>query len=171
MNEIIGSGEFAHIFIGKQGRGKTTLTKQLLDDRPEGMPVVIYDINNEYTEYYTEPFIDDFDEFLDSVKDLENHYIVIEEATIFFDTSSRFKQMKKLLVRIRHTHNIVQLNFHSWLSVPKNIYNLIKYVTIFKTNDSFMTVKAKYDYPMILEAYEESRLSNDEFFCKTIQLK
>lgn len=161
----------ASICIGRRRTGKTTFTKQMLDKRPVGMPVIIYDINKEYGDYYNKPF-EDFETFLNRITDesIKKHYIVIEEATIFFDTSSRFEQMKNLLVRARHTGNIIQLNFHSFLSVPKNIYNLLDYVVVFKTNDTIMTVKAKFDNPEVIQAFEEARVSKDEFYKKTVSL-
>ncbi len=160
----------ALINIGKRRTGKTTLSKANLDSRPEGMPVKIYDINQEYGEYYKEPF-QDWEEFMNDLVHLKEHYILIEEATIFFDTSSRFEQMKNILVRARHTQNIIQLNFHSFLSVPKNIYNLLDFVTILKTNDTLKTVRGKYDNPEIIEAYQDSLKSNDPFFNRTISLQ
>ena len=162
-------GGTASIMIGKRKTGKTTLSKELLDLRPRKMPVVIYDVNNEYFDYYPEPFID-FDVFLQKLPDLRHTYILIEEATIFFDTSDRSQEMKNVLVRARHTGNIIQLNFHSFLSTPKNIYNLLDFVTVFKTNDSIMTVEAKFDNLEIIAAYKEAMASKDPYFRKTVSL-
>jgi len=160
----------AYIFVGKRKTGKTTMSKKLLDNRPENMPVKIYDINKEYEKYYNEPF-EDWEKFLDSLTPLKGHYILIEESTIFFDTSSRFEQMKNLLVRARHTKNIIHLNFHSWLSVPKNIYNLLDYITVFKTNDTIQTLKSKYDNPEVMKVFEEIRKSKNPYINKTISLQ
>lgn len=161
----------AFIFIGRRKTGKTTLTKKLLDKRSKNMPCMVYDINKEYGKYYPKPFVD-FQVFLEMISDekIKNTYIVIEEATIFFDTSSRFEEMKNILVRARHTGNIIQMNFHSFLSVPKNIFNLLDYCIIFKTNDTIMTVKAKYDNESVISVFEEARQSKDEFFYKTVNL-
>jgi AAA+ ATPase superfamily predicted ATPase len=159
------------ILIGRRKTGKTTLSKKFLDNRPSNMPVMIYDINKEYSKYYPEKFVD-FDIFLSKITDekVRHTYILIEEATIFFDTSSRFEEMKNLLVRARHTGNIIQLNFHSWLSVPKNIFNLSDYIIVFKTNDTIMTVKSKYDNEMLLNTFDEANKSKDEYFNKTVSL-
>ena len=161
----------AYVLIGRRFSGKTTVTKEMLNIKPENMPVMIYDINKEYTKEYPEKFVD-FDIFLEKIADesVRHTYILIEEATIFFDTSSRFKEMKEVLVRARHTGNIIQLNFHSWLSVPKNILNLVDYVVVFKTNDTEMTVKAKYDHPELIKVFWESRKSKDKFFNKTVDM-
>jgi hypothetical protein len=156
-----------YISIGRSGCGKTTLTKQILDLRPKGMPCMVYDINDEYYAYYPERF-EDFDVFLAKLterdnegKDIVRHYfIVIEEATIFFNTQSNFQDMKNVLVRARHTGNIVQLNFHSFASIPKGIYNLLDYVVIFKTNDNEKSITDRFDNPKVLEAARVSREAN-----------
>ncbi|NMC99095.1 MAG: hypothetical protein GYA62_05180, partial [Bacteroidales bacterium] len=58
----------ASIIVGRRGCGKTTLSKKLLSARPKAMPVLIYDINKEYTKEYPEPF-EDFDLFLIKIGD------------------------------------------------------------------------------------------------------
>ena len=161
----------AYVLIGRRKTGKTTLSKKMLDERPKNMPVLIYDINKEYGKYYPQKFVD-FEVFLEMIADekVKNTYILIEEATIFFDTSSRFEEMKNILVRARHTGNIIQMNFHSWLSVPKNIFNLLDYVVVFKTNDTIQTIKMKYDNEQVIAAFHEARESKNEFFNKTVSL-
>ena len=79
--------------------------------------------------------------------------------------------MKNILVRARHTQNIIQLNFHSWLSVPRNIFNLLDYVIIFKTNDQIQSLKGKYDNPEVMKVFEEARNSKNPFFNKTVSLQ
>jgi hypothetical protein len=159
------------IMIGRQGCGKTTLSIQMLNARPKGMPCIIYDINNEYKTYYPQPF-EDFDIFLSKISDEEirRHYILIEEATIFFSTHSRFEEMMNVLVRARHTGNIIQLNFHSFSSVPKNIYHLLNFVTVFKSNDSLKDVTDRFDNPSIIQAYKDAIESKDEHFFRTVKL-
>jgi len=161
----------AYVLIGRRKTGKTTLSKKMLDERPKNMPVLVYDINKEYGKYYPQKFVD-FEVFLEMIADekVKNTYILIEEATIFFDTSSRFEEMKNILVRARHTGNIIQMNFHSWLSVPKNIFNLLDYVVVFKTNDTIQTIKMKYDNEQVIAAFHEARESKNEFFNKTVSL-
>jgi len=161
----------ASIMIGKRGCGKTTLSKQLLDARPKGMPVIVYDINNEYKDYYPEPF-QDFDVFLVKISDenVRHTYVLVEEATIFFNVQSNYMEMKNLLVRARHTGNIIQLNFHSFSSTPKGIYNLLDYVTVFKTNDNEKSVTDRFDHPGVVQAYKDAIASPDEHFYRTVNL-
>jgi ABC-type dipeptide/oligopeptide/nickel transport system ATPase subunit len=159
------------LIVGRSGCGKTTLTKEMLAQRPKGMPCMIYDINQEYQKEYPEPF-EDFDVFLMklSLDDTRHYYIIIEEATIFFNTQSNFQDMKNVLVRARHTGNIIHVNFHSFSSIPKGIYNLLDYVIVFKTNDNLDSVKGRFDNPKVLEAYKEAIASPDEHFHKTIKI-
>jgi hypothetical protein len=161
----------ATICIGRRGCGKTTMSKKLLDERPKGMPVIIYDINKEYGSYYSEPFID-FPVFLVKISDekIKKTYILIEEATIFFSTRSRYEEMMNVLVRARHTGNIIQLNFHSFSSVPKNIYHLLDYVIVFKTNDAEKDVTDRFDNPEILQAYKDAIASDDKHFSRVVKL-
>lgn len=161
----------ASIMIGKRGCGKTTLSKQLLDARPKGMPCIVYDINNEYQDYYPKPF-EDFDVFLIKIsgEDIRRTYLLIEEATIFFNIQSNYIEMKNLLVRARHTGNIIQLNFHSFASVPKGIYNLLDYVTVFKTNDNLDNVTNRFDHPGVIQAYQDAIASPDPHFYRTVKL-
>jgi phospholipid N-methyltransferase len=159
------------ICVGRSGCGKTTITREMLEQRPKNMPVLIYDINQEYTALYPEQF-EDFDVFLSRLSDeqVRHHYIVIEEATIFFNTQSNFKDMKNVLVRARHTGNIIQLNFHSFSSIPKGIYNLLDYVIIFKTNDNLKSVTDRFDNPKVVAAYQEAIASDDPHFRKTVKI-
>jgi len=161
----------ASICIGKRGSGKTTFSKALLDKRPQKMPCLIYDVNQEYGQYYQLPF-EDFDVFMNRLTDEEvrRHYILIEEATIFFSTRSRFEEMMNVLVRARHTGNIIQLNFHSFSSVPKNIYHLLDYVTVFKTNDTLKDVTDRFDKPNVIQAYKDAIASSDLHFYRTVKL-
>lgn len=161
----------ASVCIGKRGCGKTTKSKLLLDNRPKKMPVIIYDINNEYKAYYPEEFVE-FDEFLFLIadEDVRHTYILIEEATIFFSTHSRYQEMMNVLVRARHTGNIIQLNFHSFASVPKNIYHLLDYVIVFKTNDTLKNVEDRFDKPDVIQAFKDAQASEDKYFCRAVAL-
>lgn len=161
----------ATICVGKRGCGKTTISKKLLSSRPKDMPCLIYDINKEYQDFYPEPFVD-FDVFLLKISDesVRHHYILIEEATIFFSNMSRFEEMINVLVRARHTGNIIQLNFHSFRAVPKNIYELLDFVIVFKTNDALKWVTDKFDNKKVIAAFNEAQQSPDKYFNKTVKL-
>lgn len=161
-------GGLAFISVGRRKTGKTTLSKKLLSTRQKNLPCVVYDINNEYYDFYPQPFID-FEPFLKMIVELKGHYILIEEATIFFHTASSSQEMKNLLVRARHTGNIIQLNFHSFASVPREIYSLLDYVNVFKTNDSEKMLE-RFDSPKLLDAFLQVRNSKDPYIYKTVDL-
>lgn len=163
---------FAIIGVGKRRTGKTTHTKTVIDEfleHDENRDLVVYDVNKEFTEYYDKPFIP-FDEFMNSIKDVKNSFIHIEEATIFFTTRSTDRTMISKLVRCRHDNNIISMNFHSWGQVPKEIFALIDFVTIFKTNDSFVTVKGKIDNEKILKAFQKVQKSDNQYEKITVNL-
>lgn len=157
------------INVGRTKTGKTTVSKKLLDKVFDKMPVFIYDVNNEYREYYDKDFLP-FDEFCGSIKDVKNSFILIEEATIFLTVRETNKILVDMLVRKRHTNNFIVLNFHSFSKVPKYIFDLIDFVTVFKTNDSLKTVKDKTDFEKILKAFEYVKASENNFINKTISL-
>lgn len=145
-----------HIVVGFSGCGKTTFTKSLLDKAPKEQPKLIYDINREYTDYYPAKFID-YEIFLKNAALQKQTYMIFEEATIFFDSANRTKEMKDLLVRARHTENYIQLNFHSFSSIPKYIKNLIDYITIFNTGDSEKDVIEKFGDGKIYKTFLQVR--------------
>lgn len=156
-----------HLLVGKRKTGKTTYSKSLL--KLNNLNKKIYDINNEYNEFYSEPFID-FETFLNECIELKNTYLLFEEATIFFDSRKTSDIMKNLLVRSRHTNNIIQLNFHSFSSIPKYIKNLIDFITIFKTGDTLKDVKEKFDNEKIIAGFLKIKNSENPFDKITISL-
>ena len=156
----------ANICVGRRKTGKTTFSKKLLDETEQ--PIVVYDVNNEYKDYYNKKLVD-FDVFLDEIVHLRHHYILMEEATIFFDTASKQKEMKNLLVRARHTGNVIHLNFHSFSSVPRSIYTLLDYVTVFKTNDSEEALN-RFDSPILTQTFLKVRKDPNEYAHETISL-
>ncbi len=156
------------ICVGRRKTGKTTFSKKMLEKSK--LQKVVYDVNNEYQEFYNEPFID-FIPFMEKICDLKNHYILIEEATIFFNPRARVEEMINLLVRARHTKNTIQLNFHSWASVPNNLKDLIDYVVIFKTNDNIDKVKNKIDKIEFLNTWQKIQDSKNPFEFKVISME
>lgn len=155
-----------NLVIGKQGTGKTTFTKDLM--RLSKSQKLIYDPNQEFLEFYDEPFVD-FNTFIDKASKATNAYIHIEEATIFFSPRARVNEMIDLLVRKRHMKNDIQLNFHSFSSVPVYIKDLIDFVTIFKTNDNEDAVRKRFDKDKIVDAW--NRVNKDSNYHAHITLK
>jgi len=122
-----------HIIVGATNTGKTSLVKRLLK-KANKKAFFIYDVNNEYKEFFNYPLMD-INTFIYKANFINRGIIIIEEATIFFSNRSN-NLLKELLVRKRHTKNHIILIFHSVRSIPRYVYELANYITIFKTNDS-----------------------------------
>lgn len=157
-----------HIIVGGTGRGKTTFVKKMLSQVDKSR-IEIYDVNNEYKEFYDKDFTD-FETFMNRVKDLKNKIVVFEEATIFFNNRGCDKILTDMLVRKRHTNNYVVLNFHSIRAIPKYVYDLVNYVTIFKTNDSLKKVEESFDLEIFTNTFKEVKDSQNFHYHKTISL-
>lgn len=164
-----GGRAIAILQVGRTRTGKTTNSKKLLLEAPKNMKKIVYDVNNEYSEIYNEPFLP-YDEFMTKIKDVKNSFILFEEATIFFSTRGTYKELEEFLVRKRHTNNFIILNFHSFASIPKPIFNLVDFIIVFKTNDTLKNVKDKFDQEKLLNAYEEVRKHESQFYKKSVSL-
>lgn len=138
----------AHLVVGMTDTGKSTYIKNLLKTVPNKKSLLIYDINNEYSEFIEGKRILDFKEFALLASVVKNSIIVFEEATIFLD--GRFKTdllVQKVLTLKKHRKNYIFLVFHSLADVPGYVYRLSNYLTLFKTNDlSDITAKQLKDY-------------------------
>ena len=123
-----------HIIVGATNTGKTSLVKRLLK-KANKKAFFIYDVNNEYKEFFNYPLMN-INTFIYKANFINRGIIIIEEATIFFSNRGSNNLLKELLVRKRHTKNHIILIFHSVRSIPRYVYELANYITIFKTNDS-----------------------------------
>jgi hypothetical protein len=158
--EVIKTEGFAIIQVGRTSGGKSHTSKEMLNDLPKDKEIFIYDVNNEYKQFYSKPFVP-FNTFMDQfyVEDEENEvidaFILFEEATIFFKVKATDKVLTNLLVRKRHTGNIIILNFHSFGKIPPYVFDLVNYVTIFKTIDTLAKVKSRTDNELLIDTFEE----------------
>ena len=135
--------------IGRTGAGKTTVAKKIIE--ASNREALIYDVNNEYNK----PLID-FEEFLKQAKSAANTCIVFEEATIFLSSNKSAAAMRDILVRKRHTNNVIVLNFHSLRGVPTYLLELTDLVCLLQTNDNPTLIHQKFkDYPEIIETFEK----------------
>ena len=164
---------FTIIQVGRKRSGKTTETIEIVENELERNPsrhLEIYDINAEYSELYTKPFLD-FDKFLDTVFPLKRSLIVFEEATIFFTPRGGVdKKMLEKFIRTRHQENIIMLNFHSWGQVPKDVLSMADFVIVRKTNDSEKTLKDKTDNEKLIKAFRKVKESDNNYYKLTINL-
>jgi len=164
------SDNFALINVGRTGTGKTTVSKKLINSLPSGNNLIIYDINREYTEYYKHPFEPDINIFMTDIKNVTNSFILIEEASIFFQNRETNKELKEMLVLKRHNNNIIVLNFHSFAMIPDYLFHLVNYITIMKTNDSEKKVKTKFAHDELLHTMHVINSSKDPYAKMTVKL-
>jgi len=120
--------------VGCTGSGKTFRTKQLIS-RANPKSLRVFDVNDEYEEFYPIPFNPDIDLFLENCEGLSNAIILIEDATSFFSTQGRSDRLVKMLIAKRHTNNTYILLFHAFADFPKYIYRKCTDIIIFKTLD------------------------------------
>lgn len=123
------------IIVGATGTGKTTFVKNIIKKVPNKKALFIYDVNNEYKEYFPYP-LQTVSDFMEKTQFISKGVFVLEEATIYLNNRSSNEYLTQLLVRKRHTNNTILLVFHSMRAVPRYIYELSNTIVIFKTNDS-----------------------------------
>jgi len=164
---------FAVVSVGKTGTGKTTEVKKRLRQIYDSDPYrdfLIFDPNHEFGEFTENKFDDDWKLFAEKIANVSDAVILVEEATICLDNRKKEGVMVDILVKKRHTNTIVFLNFHSWRAIPFYIFDLVNFVTIFKTNDTERIIRNKCDMPLVLQAYENVQKSNDKFKVETVDL-
>lgn len=165
--------EIAVLVIGRTKSGKSWYVENeillTIFNNDPNRHIFIYDPQNEFRKYYPEKF-EKIDLFLNRIKDNENSYIHIEEATTVFKNRSSNEILEDLLVSKRHKHNIISMCFHSFRAVPRYIFDLVDYVVILKTNDTEKVIREKIDLPEILEAVETVRNSDNPHIAEVINI-
>lgn len=142
----------ALILVGGTGCGKTYFTKRLLRTVNKNA-LLIFDVNNEYSEFFPYPFNPDIDIFLSKASKIKQGVILIEDATSFLSNRGRSDALTKILVAKRHTKNTIILLFHSMRAVPKYLVDLSTHLVIFKTNDPIHIVEKGFDNERITDAF------------------
>lgn len=137
----------------------------------------MYDINDEYSELEISkegnlkkcrvtPMDFDFEDFQNLVTKRRDTNCVFEEATGFF----RFRGGKttmRILVNKRHTNNNYIFIFHSIKQVPKDLFELVNFIVLFKTNDLFPDIKNK--RPELQKAWFYNNRASNKFINQTIK--
>ena len=157
----------ACLIVGGTGTGKTTFVKERLN-RVDKNALHLYDVNNEYSDYYDKP-LKDFESFLNDATKLRRACIVFEEATIFFSNKTSNRKITELLVRKRHTQNTVFLVFHSFRAIPRNIIDLVNYFIIFKTKDAESIVQSKFNDDDLTKVFNEVKDSSNQHIYKVFK--
>lgn len=149
-------GGKAFIVVGAPGMGKTTFNKEILS-QVHPATIWLYDVNNEYTDFVQMPLLK-FDKFCEIALTKTDSLIVFEEATIFLSNKGSNVNLKEILVRKRHTRNVILLVFHSLRSVPKYLLDLCNYLVLHKTNDPEYIAES-FEHPELLKTYQEIKAS------------
>lgn len=129
----------AILIIGRPKTGKTTTVKKILSSLSRVK--LIYDVNNEYNTGKELPTLSDF---LSEAAESTGVAVVFEEATIYFSNRGDEQTLKNILVRRRHTDNIVILCFHSLRSVPTYVFDLVDFYVLHKTSDNPGLIEKKF---------------------------
>lgn len=159
------------IIVGNTGTGKTTEAKKILASI--SMPKYIYDVNKEWTEYGNQQavFPSDFKIFVNNCKLKTNTCLMFEEATIFLTHAGSSESIRNILVRKRHTNNIIIFNFHALRQVPLYLLDFCNYLILGKTNDIPKNIYNKFDsFTDIIEAFEEVQESEDNYIKEYVKL-
>jgi len=149
------------LVCGARGKGKTTFVKARIKNVNK-QALHLFDINNEYKEFYTQKFNDDFEAFAADAKKMSNAVIVYEEATIFLSTSGSNVDVRSALVRSRHTNNTIFFVFHSISDIPRWVYRLANVLILFKTNDDISNIK--FNDKKLIECWRRVNTNDDDHY-------
>jgi ABC-type multidrug transport system ATPase subunit len=157
------------IIVGATGTGKTTYVKSLIQKVPNKKALFIYDVNNEYQEFFPYKLLG-IEDFMEKTQFISNGVFVLEEATIYLNNRSCNSYLQELLVRKRHTNNTIILVFHSMRSVPRYIFELSNYLTVFRTNDAPDLTARELKDARIEVLMTDVAKSKKQFFSKTLKI-
>jgi hypothetical protein len=142
------------LVIGMTGRGKSTYIHENIHAEIPNLKKHIYDPNAEWceggkfqvvNEYKGESDIENFKPFLFNCnKNVKYSLIHVEEASIFIDNRSMLNRLRSLIIRKRHTKNIILLTFHALNEVPIDVFSICDTVVLFGTNDRLDLIEKKY---------------------------
>ena len=138
------------VIIGRQGSGKTPLTKQLME-KSGYKNKVVFDYRGEYGDQVT--IYRSFASIKPKLPFIRGSFIVLEEATAFVNA---FKSMEltDLMIGIQHNKNICVWIFHSLSDVPPFVLRLSRYIILLPTNDDPDKIKTArpFFYEYLLKA-------------------
>jgi hypothetical protein len=158
--------------VGGTGSGKTTLAYKMTKAVPPGANKVVYDINEEEI-WEDDPTVENVrgelpEDFINAIEGVPGVY-VFEDATGFIDRSQN-KQLRRMLVKKRHTPQAFIFIFHSLSQVPSWVLMFVDEIWLGKTTDKLRTSK-EFNFPEIETAFEEIRKSNEKYIFKQIKLR
>jgi|SRR6185369_4134602 len=162
-------GGISFIIVGGTGVGKTTYTKNKLK-KVNKNAIYLIDVQNEYPEVINRYTGDDIDEYNSRARRMTNAVIVYEEATIFFSNRSSSDVIRRMLVSKRHDNNTYFFVFHSLRTIPRYLFDLSNYITIFKTNDNEDLVQKRFENNLLTETFLRVKNNPDKHYNETFKI-
>lgn len=161
----------AHIVVGMTDTGKSYYIKNnLLKLIPNNKALFIYDINREYEYWFPYPLLE-FEQFAKASTQINNGVIIYEEATVFLDGRMKTdKDVKKVLALKKHQKNYVILVFHSFSEIPRYVYKLSNYITVFKTNEEPKEAITEIKDTRLMPVIQRVRDSKSIHFSETFKI-
>lgn len=139
--------------VGARGSGKTTKNRRMLEQTHPGARLVL-DVNGEYTDLFPRDPIP-YDQFTKMLGKVKSAVILIEEATVYLSTRGRDANVIDILVRARHSKNVIILVFHSLQDVPTYIYRLANKLILHKTLDNEDDIYKRFGDSVLVEKFKE----------------
>jgi hypothetical protein len=158
-----------YLIVGSTNTGKSTFLRSQLKKVGNKNSIIIYDINNEHHDLYPYKFVE-YNVFMEKLTKVKNAVIALEESTIFLNNRGTNENLTKLLVQKRHTHNYIFLCFHSLRSIPRYVFDLCNYITLFKTNDSADVIDQKFRDNRINEMFERVKQNGNPHYSETLKI-
>lgn len=176
MSKESGNKGKVFIIIGGTGTGKSTFTE--FNFVKNNSPVLLYDVNNEYPDIEPDktgkkrrckvsPMDCTIEQFIRMAKFRENTNIIYEEATGFFNFRASSEMMQRIVAK-RHGNNNYIFIFHSVKQVPKDLFEMVDYIILFKTKDIIADVEKK--RPELIEPFKDLKKDRNKYAKKIIKL-
>lgn len=140
------------LIVGRRGAGKTVQAKKIIKGAKNQY---ILDLYNEYEgqviknvenppnegiKRVREGAVNN-EKFFTGLSKLKNNVIVLEDATIIFNSTIHSEDLKRLIIASRHRRNAIIFLFHSLNRVPLFLYEQANKLILFKTKESARTFR------------------------------
>lgn len=176
------------LVVGQKGTGKSTYTNKLARAYPADKKVLIFDVNGSpaykdimliepkdvkrLTRGVVRLLGTPTDETLDIVaKDFRGGLIIYEDCTKYISGNVP-PLIKTFLVDHRMYQCDLVFTFHSLKRVPPFFWEMVSYITLFKTSEVFESGTNRNripNYEAILSAYKKAKASKDKYFNITVE--
>jgi len=138
------------------GTGKSTIARRLFKTG------YVYDINGEYGDQYHDIFSEDIDSAIEKMDQLRGVNIIIEEATLFFNSRSSIPApLRRMIIGKRHRGINIGMIFHMLTDIPDALFSMADMVVLLRTNERPEKIRAKFKgADEYLEAFNSLKSAN-----------